>query len=116
MARHWSSYSVGRNARRRRRRAWPWNRDRGPRYGRPNVVRVQPTRQRVRFIDGKRRRIRPWLPLLFLFLFLLLLFLGILALLLFDDPGRPGSAERTNGGNHPVGDDHPVGDNRVQEE
>ena len=102
MARHWISYSVHQDARRRRRRRvwqWPWNRGRGPRYGRPNVVRVQPSRQRVRYIRGQRRRVWPWL----LLPLLLLLLLGILAFLLLDDSERSGSAEQTNGGNRPGG-------------
>lgn len=98
MARHWISYSVDQDPRRRRRRSrWQWGR--GPRYGRPHVVRIQPTRQRARRDDGGRRRIWPWL----LLLLLLLLFLGLLAFLLFDDPERSGSAEQTNGGNQPDG-------------
>ena len=94
MARHWISYSIDQDPRRRRR--WPWDWGRGPRYGRPHVVRVRPTRQRIRD-DGERRRIWPWL----LLLLPLLLFLGILALFLLDDPERSGRAERTNGGNPP---------------
>ena len=85
MARHWISYSVDQDPRRRRgwRWRWPWEWGRGPRYGRPHVVRIQPTRQRGRYRDddGERRSIWPWL----LLLLLLLLFLGILYLLLFDD-------------------------------
>ena len=101
MARHWISYSVDQDPRRRQRRGWrlrwPWDWGRGPRYGRPHVVRIQPTRQRGRSNDGERRRIWPWL----LLLLLLLLFLGILAFLLLDDPERSGSAGRTNGGSEP---------------
>lgn len=101
MARHWISYSVDQDPRRRRRRGWqwrwPWNWSRGPRYGRPHVVRIEPTRQRARYNDDERRSIWPWL----LLLLLLLLFVGLLTLLLFDDPDRSGSAERTNGGNEP---------------
>ena len=100
MARHWISYSVDRDPRRRRRGwqwRWPWNWGRGPGYGRPHVVRIQPTRQRVRFNDGVRRRIWPWL----LLLLLLLLFLGLLAWFLLDDPGQSGSADQTNGGSQP---------------
>ena len=100
MARHWISYSVDQDPRRRRRVwqwRWPWNWGRGPRYGRPHVVRIQPARQRVRYNDGDRRSIWPWL----LLLLLLLLFLGLLALLLLDDPEESGSAEQTNGGNQP---------------
>ena len=101
MARHWISYSVDRDPRRRRRGwqwRWPWQWGRGPRYGRPHVVRIQPTRQRVRSNDGQRRRIWPWL----LLLLLLLLFLGLLAFLLFDEPERSDSAERVNGGSEPA--------------
>ena len=100
MARHWISYSVDQDPRRRRgwRWRWPWDWGRGPRYGRPHVVRIQPTRQRARYDDGERRRIWPWLLLLLL---LLLIFLGLLAFLLLDDPERSGSAERTNGGDQP---------------
>ena len=101
MARHWISYSVDQDPRRRRGRRWRWPWEwwsRGPRYGRPHVVRIQPARQRVRD-DGERRRIWPWL----LLLLLLLLFLGLLAFLLFDDPEQSGSAEQTNGGNEPGG-------------
>ena len=105
MARHWISYSVDQDPRRRRRGwqwRWPWEWfGRGPRYGRPHVVRIQPTRQRVRSNDGERRRIWPWL----LLLLLLLLFLGLLAFLLFDDPEQSASAEQTseqtNGANQP---------------
>ena len=100
MARHWISYSVDQGPRRRRgwRWRWPWEWwSRGPRYGRPHLVRVQPTRQRVRG-DGDRRSIWPWL----LLLLLLLLFLGLLAFLLFDEPERSGSAERDNGGSEPA--------------
>lgn len=102
MARHWISYSVDQDPRRRRRRSrwrWPWQWGRGPRYGRPHVVRIQPARQRARRDDGERRRIWPWL----LLLLLLLLFLGLLVFLLFDDPERSGSADQTNGGNQPDG-------------
>ncbi len=103
MARHWISYSVDQDPRRRQRRGWrwrwPWDWGRGPRYGRPHVVRVQRTRQRARYDDGERRRIWPWL----LLLLLLLLFLGLLAFLLLDDPERSGSADQTNGGNEPNG-------------
>ena len=110
MARHWISYSVDRDPRRRRRGwrwRWPWDWGRGPRYGRPHVVRIQPTRQRVRSNDGQRRRIWPWV----LLLLLLLLFLGLLAWLLLDDPERSGSAERTNVGTQPgvAADPVPVG-------
>ena len=103
MARHWISYSVDEDPRRRNRRGWRWRWpwewfSRGPRYGRPHVVRIQPTRQRVRQDDGERRKIWPWL----LLLLLLLLFLAILAFLLLDDPERSGSAEQTNGGNQPA--------------
>jgi len=103
MARHWISYSIDRDPRRRRgwQWRWPWDWGRGPRYGRPHVVRIQPTRQRVRSNDGQRRRIWPWL--LLLVLLLLFLFLGLLAFLLFDDPDQSGSAEQTSGGNQPVG-------------
>jgi len=100
MARHWISYSVDRDPRRRRQGwqwRWPWNWGRGPRYGRPHVVHIQPTRQRVRSNDGERRRIWPWL----LLLLLLLLLLGLLAWLLLDEPQRSGSAGRTNGGSQP---------------
>ena len=101
MARHWISYSVDEDPRRRRRGwRWPWNWGRGPRYGRPHVVRIQPTRQRARYNDdGERRSIWPWL----LLLLLLLLFLGLVGLLLLDDPEESGSAEQTNGGNQPGG-------------
>ena len=102
MARHWISYSVDRDPRRRRR--WPWNWGRGPRYGRPHVVRIQPTRQRVHSNDGERRRLWPWL----LLLLLILLLLGLLAWLLFDEPQRSGSAERDNGGSEPVATGGPV--------
>ena len=104
MARHWISYSVDEDPRRRRRWwrwRWPWRR--GPRYGRPHLVRVQPTRQRVRG-DGDRRSIWPWL----LLLLLLLLFLGLLAFLLFDEPERSGSAERDNGGSERAATGGPV--------
>ncbi len=108
MARHWISYSVDRDPRRRRRRGWqwrwPWGWGRRPRYGRPHVVRIQPTRRRVRYNDGERRRIWPWL----LLLLLLLLFLGLLAFLLFDEPERSGSAERGNGGSEPAATAAPV--------
>ena len=100
MARHWISYSMDEDLRRRRRGwrwRWPWEWSRGPRYGRPHVVRIQPTRRRVRRDDDERRSIWPWL----LLLLLLLLFLGLLALLLFDDPEESGSADQTNGGNEP---------------
>lgn len=102
MARHWISYSVDQDPRRRRGRRWRWPWEwwsRGPRYGRPHVVRIQPARQRVRYNDGERRSIWPWL----LLLLLLLLFLGLLAFLLFDDPDQSGSAEQTSGGNQPGG-------------
>ena len=104
MARHWISYSVDERPRRRRRWwrwRWPWRR--GPRYGRPHLVRAQPTRQRVRR-DGDRRSIWPWL----LLLLFLLLFLGLLAFLLFDEPERSGSAERDNGGSEPAATAGPV--------
>ena len=102
MARHWISYSVDQDPRRRQRRGWrlrwPWDWGRGPRYGRPHVVRIQPTRQRrVRYDDGERRRIWPWL----LLLLLILLLLGFLAFLLLDDPESTGSADQTNGGSEP---------------
>lgn len=101
MARHWISYSVDQDPRRRRgwRWRWPWEWGRGPRYGRPHVVRIQPTRQRARYRDddGERRSIWPWL----LLLLLLLLFLGILYLLLFDDSVTSGSAEQGDGENEP---------------
>lgn len=100
MARHWISYSVDQDPRRRPRRIWqwrwPWDWRRSPRYGRPHVVRIQPTRQRARYDDDERRRIWPWLLLLLL---ILLLFLGVMAWLFFDDPERSGSAEMTNDGN-----------------
>lgn len=108
MARHWISYSIDRDPRRRRGWQWRWPWEwfgRGPRYGRPHVVRIQPTRQRVRSNDGERRRIWPWL----LLLLLLLLFLGLLAFLLFDDPEQSGSAEQTNGANQPSVAPVPVG-------
>ena len=106
MARHWISYSVDRDPRRRRgwRWRWPWQWGREPRYGRPHVVRIQPTRRRVRANDGERRRIWLWL----LLLLLLLLLLGLLAWLLFDDPERSDSAERDNGGSEPVATGGPV--------
>ena len=109
MARHWISYSVDQDPRRRRRGwswRWPWEWGRGPRFGRPHVVRIQPRRQRVRYDDDERRSIWPWL----LLLLLLLLFLGLLALLLLDDTERSGSAERTNGESQPgaVADTDPV--------
>ena len=107
MARHWISYSVDRDPRRRRRRGWqwrwPWNWGRGPRYGRPHVVRIQPTRQRVRSNDGQRRRIWPWL----LLLLLLLLLLGLLAWLILDEPQRSGSVEHDNGADRTNGADQP---------
>ncbi len=106
MAERWISYSVDQDRRRRRGRGWrlrwPWNWGRGDRYGRPHVVRDQPTRQRIRYRDdGERRSIWPWL----LLLLLLLLFLGILGFLLFDDPDQSGSAERTGGSGEPAGAD-----------
>ena len=101
MARHWISYSIDRDPRRRRR--WPWNWGRGPRYGRPHVVRIQPTRQRVHSNDGERRRIWPWL----LLLLLILLLLGLLAWLLLDEPQRSSSAERDNGADRTNGADQP---------
>ena len=105
MARHWISYSVDRDPRRRRgwQWRWPWNWGRGPRYGRPHVVRIQPTRQRVHSNDGERRRIWPWL----LLLLLILLLLGLLAWLLLDEPQRSGSAERDNGADRTNGADQP---------
>lgn len=94
MARHWISYTVDEDPRRGRRGwRWPWQWGRGPRYGRPHVVQIQPRRERVRE-DGERRRIWPWLLLL-----LLLLLVGLLVFLLFDDPERSDDAERNNGGN-----------------
>ena len=69
----------------------------GPALRRPHVVRIQPTRQRVRYDDGERRSIWPWL----LLLLLLLLLLAILAFFLLDDPERSGSADQTNGGDQP---------------
>lgn len=107
MARHWISYSVDRDPRRRRRRGWqwrwPWNWGRDPRYGRPHVVRIQPSRQRVRSNDGERRRIWPWL----LLLLLLLLLLGLLAWLLLEEPQRSGSAPHNNGADRTNGADQP---------
>lgn len=103
MARHWISYSVDEDPRRRRRRGWrwrwPWNWGRNPRYGRPHVVRIQPTRQRVRD-NGERRRIWPWL-LLLLLLLLLALLLGLLLLGEPEESERAERAERTNGGSEP---------------
>ena len=98
MARRWISYSVDHGQRRRRNRQWrwPWKMGRGPRYGRPHVVRIQPTRQRS-LGSGKRRSVGLWL-LLLLFLFILL-FLGILAWLLLGGPKWSGSAELSNAGN-----------------
>ena len=104
MARHWISYSVDEDPRRRRRGwrwRWPWQWRRGPRFGRPHVVRIQPTRQRAR---GDRRRLWPWL----LLLLLLLLLLGLLAFFLFDDDDRSDSAERDNGGSEPAATGGPV--------
>ena len=102
MARHWISYSVDPDPRRRRRRGWwwrwPWQWGRGPRYGRPHVVRIQPIRQRVRSGNGERRRIWPWL----LLLLLLLLFALLLGLFLLGEPEESERAERTNGGDEPV--------------
>ena len=104
MARHWISYSVDQDPRRRRRWRfrWPWNWGRRPRYGRPHVVRIQPTRQRVRG-DGERRRIWPWLLLL-----LLLLLLLPLGFLLWDDPEDSGSAEETGGSGQSAATADPV--------
>ncbi len=100
MARHWISYSVDPDPRRRRRRGWqwrwPWNWGRDPRYGRPQVVRIQPARQRVRD-DDARRKIWPWL----LLLLLLLLFALLLGWLLLDEPEESDRAERTGGGSQP---------------
>lgn len=99
MARHWISYSIDEDPRRRRRVwlwRWPWNWGRGPRYGRPQVVRIQPTRRRARD-DGERRKIWPWLLLLLLLLLLALL----LGWLLLDEPEEPDRAERTSGGSQP---------------
>lgn len=108
MVRHWISYSVDQDTRRRRRRGrrwqWPWNRSRGPRYGRPNVVRIRPARQGIRYSDGERRRIWPWLlPVL-----LIPLFLVILVPFLLDDSEPSGSAVQTNGGNQPGAAADPV--------
>ena len=106
MARHWITYSIDRDPRRRRGRQWrwPWNWGRGPRYGRPHVVRIQPPRQRVRGAGG-RRRIWPWLLLL-----LLLLLLLPLGFLLWDDPEESGSVAETggNGGPAPTADPVPA--------
>ena len=100
MARHWISYSVDQDPRRRRRRGWqwrwPWDWGRGPRYGRPQVVRIQPTRRRVRD-DGERRKIWPWL----LLLLLLLLFALLLGWLLLDEREESERAEPTGGGSQP---------------
>lgn len=99
MARHWISYSVDQDPRRRRRGwqwRWPWNWGRGPRYGRPQVVRIQPARRRVRD-DGGRRKIWPWL----LLLLLLLLFALLLGWFLLDEPEESDRAERTRGESQP---------------
>lgn len=75
----------------------------GPRYGRPQVVRIQPARQRVRE-DGERRKIWPWL----LLLLLLLLFALLLSWLLLDEPEGSDRAERASGGSQPDGGADPV--------
>lgn len=96
MAMRWISYSVDEDRRRRRRGflwwLWPWNWRRQPGYGRPHVVRIQPTRQRVRDYGDRRRRIWLWL----LLLLLLLLFAILLGLLLLGEPEESDRAERTN--------------------